>query len=244
MNPTLKCLASRFAMALLCLCVTSQAYAAPLEITETPQSTSGPFRHNVFHTAGSNGGASGSIIVWFDLDTSQTSTFDPDTGDLDLHVNLYNNSSFTTLVGTAVGTSSDFFDVNVFTGTNTNNLVGTIDWDFTLNGSATTFMTNNLVDSTLKFLDHDYVTSSSGDTANSFVPGITQDTMTLWGADGTPDSSNGKFTGSSLGMDLVFKAEDNLEPTGEPIPTPAAAGLGLSLLGLLGITRPRRPRAG
>ncbi len=45
-------------------------------------------------------------------------------------------------------------------------------------------------------------------------------------------------------QDHLIAFEREITTTGEPIPTPAAAGLGLPLLGLLGITRPSRRRTG
>jgi len=39
----------------------SMAQANLLEIVSTPLANSGPFQHNVFHSAESNGGTSGSI---------------------------------------------------------------------------------------------------------------------------------------------------------------------------------------
>ncbi len=60
-----------------------------LPIISLPQATSGPFRHNVFHKADAGGGAGATAILgWFDLDTSQSSFYDPNTGQLALYIKV------------------------------------------------------------------------------------------------------------------------------------------------------------
>ena len=93
-----------FLAAILVLLIGARTtYGSPMTIVETPQETSGPFWHNVFHSA--SGVTSGSIYYWIDLDHG---TYDPDTGDLDLWVNLYRDQGMTRYRGQAHGTSSSW----------------------------------------------------------------------------------------------------------------------------------------
>ena len=221
-----------------CLLLPAAVSAIPLTIDSTPKETGGPFLHNVFHSASSNGGSSGTILAWFDLDGSQVSSYDPVTGALALHVNLYSTSGLSTQIGTATGISSNLAASN-FDGT-TGGTVGTIDWSINLTSSGT-FATylggTGLHNETVTYLDFVYSTSSAGYAANSWANPV----LTLWGANGTPldPSSNKNFSGSNLGTDVVFK-------TGSPIPSlpetqvPEPGSLLLLASGLFGSAAWRR----
>ncbi len=234
--------------------------AEMMTITATPKATSGGFRHNVFHSA-TGYGTSGSIKAYFDLDEDgPASWYDPDTGDLLLHVDLYSNSGLTNHIGTAVGTGEDLVGTEFWGngGNNDGSLIGTIEWVFTFNAGTNalkTYLTNEGVGftdlgsgvsqsdaMTLKFMDKKYATSINGDVANSYIEGD-PNTLTLWGADGTPiGNSSGKFqyNSSTLGMDLVIEAEVQESPV---VPEPSSlALLGIGGLGLCGWRRKRKMR--
>lgn len=232
--------ASRFGFALGVTCMVaslSAPFAHAATIIATPQETSGGFLHNVFHSANSNGGASGTIWAWFDLDTSFAASNDWNaaTGALEIHINVYANSALTSFQGTAVGTSSNLFGAN-FSAPNTQDggLLGNIVWDF--DAAALAFLQTkdaaitDLLDQA--FVDRNYVTSTIGFQANS----LANNSVTLWGADTaslnhTLTSGANFDTGTTiLGTDLVFTV----------VPVPAAVWLFGSGLAMLGFARRTR----
>lgn len=221
----------RFLFALTALSLLSiTASAASLTIVSTPTETTGPFRHNVFHAADSGGGAAGSIFAWLNLDTNQTSTWDPATGDLTLYLDVFSDQAQTNQVGTVIGTSANLLGANMNTsGNQDGGIIGNIAWAF--DGGALTHMQGQngaIANNTSQvFIDNNYATSTSGYQANTFENGF----ATLWGADTAalngaagPSFNTGLTT---FGTDLVF----------EVVPIPAAVWLFGSALGLLGWVR-------
>ena len=202
--------------AALCSVFTGAVMAAPMAINDLPTESTGPFQHNVFHSASSNGGQSGTIYSWFTLGVGGGS-WDPVSGAFSLNVDLWNDAGATVSEGTATATGN--LNSAAFNGYD-GGLIGSITWDFT---HATDSYLNGLGSVTLSFLDYNYATSTQGYTANS----TTANSMTLWGADGSHDV-NGNFSGATMGMDMVATF----------VPVPAAVWLfGSGLLGLVGVAR-------
>ncbi len=205
---------------LLGILFTGSVQAAPIAIADLPQETSGPFRHNVFHTADANSGQNGSVLAWFDLGVGGGS-WDPVTGAFNISIDLFSDSGLTTSIGTASGAGT--LVAAEFNG-NDGGLIGSIDWDFDATAEG-----NGLFDSTTFFIDIFYATSDAGYTANS-TDG-TYDFMTLWGANGGFDLTDGSFTNSTLGVDLVVQF----------VPIPASVWLLTSgLIGLITVSRRRK----
>ncbi len=196
--------------------VPALASAVPLTIIATPTDTVGPLRHNVFHDATGEGGMSGPINAWFDLDTTETSTWDPVTGILDLYVVLYDDSTLTNQIGYAHGQSNTLFGAGF--GDFDDTSLGFITW--TISDIFESFV--GAV--TMEFIDHAYPGDSSGNVPNTWVG----NTVTLWGADGT-HNGDGTFSGATKGVDMVFV-----------VPEPPI--LMLMVLGLLGIAASVRRR--
>ncbi len=198
--------------------VGGKADAASIAIAATPQESSGPFQHNVFHTANSAQGQYGSILAWFSMNGGGGS-WDPVSGAFSLSVDLFSDAGLTAPIGTATGTGN--LAAGAFNG-NDGGLIGTISWSF-----DATALGNGLTDATLSFYDINYVTSSAGYTANSTTGSYSS--LTLWGADGTADPNTGMFdtNTTSMGMDLVVTF----------VPVPAALWLfGSGLAGLAGLS--------
>lgn len=197
------------------------AAGSALTITGLPTDTVGPLRHNVFHDASvpGSGGANGTVLAWFDLDTSMTSSWDPLTGALDLYVSIFSDSALTSLVGYGHATSADMAGANF--NAYDNSLIGSIAWSFDPGAAAWLGMAGVVQE----FYDHNYAADSSGNIANSYLG----NTVTLWGADGTADG-NGFFTDATLGVDMVWT-----------VPEPAV--LVLFGFGLIGVWLGVRVRA-
>lgn len=194
-------------------------FAAPIQIATTPTETGGPFRHNAFHEASSNGGQSGTILGWFDLGAGGGS-WDPDTGAFIINIDIFSDGGLTTAIGTAVGTGN--LTAAAFNGFD-GGLIGTIGWNFDVTAEG-----NGFVDRTTSFLDNNYVTSSAGYTANSTTGSYSS--MTLWGADGNYDVNTSMFdvNTTNMGVDLVVTF----------VPVPAAVWLfGSGLIGLVTLAR-------
>jgi hypothetical protein len=209
-------------------------FAAPIQIATTPSETGGPFRHNVFHTASTSSGASGTILAWFDLGTGG-GTWNPDTGAFTINIDIFNNSALTAAVGTATGIGT--LAAGAFNG-NDGGLIGSINWTFDM---AAINSGLGLANKTTSFVDINYATSSLGYVANSTTTNTAGNysSLTLWGADGTYDPVTGNFitppantgaTPTSMGVDLVVTF----------VPVPAAVWLfGSGLIGLLTVARRR-----
>lgn len=206
------------------------AAAAPLTIVATPTEVSGGFLHNLFHSASKNGGAGGSIYAWLDLDTTQLSTWDPDTGDLTLYLEVFSDSSLTTSQGYVTATSTDLLGANL-SGQDAQDggVLGSINWDF--DAAALAYMQGldaGISDNTSQtYIDHKYSdTTLDGYQPNSFD----SKSVTLWGADTAAligSGPNFDVNATTFGTDLVF----------EVIPVPGAVWLFASALGLLGWIR-------
>lgn len=186
--------------AVACLMATQSAVAVPLQIVGTPQEVSGPFQHNLFHL-NNDGGTSGVITAWVGLDADALSYYDPDTGDIQLSLVLYSDSSLTTETGTVTGSGS--VPAANLTGTDSGATAGSITFDFS-DGTPST---------TIDYSDNTFATSTDGFTANSWDGTY----LTLWGAGllGNAEVFDGIAAFSAaqqfLGSDLVFE-------TGEPVP--------------------------
>ncbi|TFG87163.1 MAG: hypothetical protein E4H19_03150 [Chromatiales bacterium] len=215
--------------------------AAPLAsaatIIATPQETGGGFVHNVFHSANSAGGASGTVWAWMDLDSSfgASNDWNAGTGALELHVNLYSDSALTTLQGTAVGTSANLLGANFSApGSQDGGLIGTITWDFDAAGLAFLQGLDGTITDLLEqsFVDRNYATSTNGFQANS----VAGSSITLWGADSASlnntltSGDNFNTSTTVLGTDLVI----TVGPTVVPVPAPFLLLVsGLAALGAL-----------
>ena len=187
--------------------------------TDDTGGASDPFRHNLFHDASLGSGANGAVLAWFDLDTTMSNTWNPVTGALDLHVNIFGDADQNVLLGTGHATSNGL--VGAGFGQFDDTSLGLIDWDFSP-GAAAVLFANSI---TMDFIDHAYPPDTAGNVPNSYVGNI----VTLWGADGTHNVGTGGFSGSTLGVDMVFV-----------VPEPAI--LLLMSVGLLGIGAAVRKR--
>jgi len=166
-------------------CLTSQVSADPLTIISLPVETRDPLPHTNFHSSDVGDGTGGGIKGWANLSADSPGTYDPITGDLDLHLNLYTTSANALAndpiqsIGNAHGVSSNLVGsgFNQFDG----NVIGTIDWTFDTNVALVFFEHPLMTNVTMTFVDFDYVTTAANFTANSWDG----TTLTLWGADGT-----------------------------------------------------------
>lgn len=162
--------------------------------TDSTGGTTDPFRHNLFHDASSGNGTNGDVLAWFDLDTSFSNTWDPVTGALDLHVLVYTDADQNSFLGTGHATSANLFGAGF--GDFDDISLGLIDWSFDA-GAAAALFTNSIQ---MDFIDHAYLPDTDNNLPNTWV----DNTVTLWGADGTQITNTGGFTGSTLGVDMVF----------------------------------------
>jgi len=221
------------ALALIAIVPGAPAGATPLMITDSPQESSGPFWHNVFHTASSHSAMGGSILGWFGLNPGGvTDTYDPDTGAFQADFLIYSDSGFTNQIASVTGIGSSGLTAALLNGA-AGAVAGTITWTFDFSLAPTSALANQVGtgetgvnDITTTFLSTDIVTSSAGYTANSFLPVGSKSFLTLWGANGF---SNGAYNNAFLGVDLV------VDPS-FPVPAPGTLllfGFGLIGLGLM-----------
>lgn len=223
--------------------------AAAIQIIASPQNTAGGLRHNTFHTADTGGGQGGTVLAWFDLDTTlgAANDYDPITGDLTAGFSIFSDETLTTAIGTAVATGN-VSAAALSDATQNNVVIGSLTWTFDLGLDVTSDLYAYIEASfgaeaddiwtdvtTTDFADVQYATSPQGRTANTFVGGE----LTLWGADGTfigsnllggPGGKGGFGTSSTLGVDLVLA-----------VPEPGTATL--VILGLAGLATRRRRAA-
>jgi len=211
------------------------ATAAILDIVDAPKESSGPFWHNVFHTANSNNAMSGQIKAWFGLDTdSSGNTYDTVTGAFDADFLIFKNKNSSQVVGTASASGSiDSALLNAAPGS----IAGTLTWSFNLTDSnhglykyLDDFGDPNTLSITQTFLSDDFVTASSGRIANSFQTEPSSSYITLWGADGF---SNGAYQTPTLGVDLVVELQGGLNGSGNDDETEVPEPAGLAALGLI-----------
>lgn len=209
----MKCLMTKsnlfvVALAVALVSITTQAEAASHAIIDSPQHI-GQFTHNVFHTS-RDGGPSGSILAWMDLDRTATNTYDPMNGDFMASFNLYTDSGFTSPIGNVIGLGS-------LPGANfqgDGGLAGTITWNFT-------FDVDNILEDylegvtavTMNYFDQVYITSALGTDVNSWDDPY----LSLWGAgrislqdacDGDQCFPDSKY----LGSDVVVETAHTPEP--------------------------------
>jgi len=201
-----------------CFLFLSTAEAVPLYIIDSPQHAGG-FTHNVFHTS-TNGGGSGFILAWFDLDDSKTSTYDPTTGDIKAYFEIYGNAGLTQSWGSvsAIG----LLPASAFHTPDTNSLAGVINYtfDFTnINALSSYLAGDNSVD--ISYLDKVYTTTQGRD-----VNGWEEPYLSLWGS--------GHVDGQQyyLGTDLVIKTGEAVVP--EPM---TLLLMGSGIIGAFGLHR-------
>ena len=80
------------------LCLAGPAAAMRLPVIDTPQDTVGPFVHNIIHDLSAEKAA----LAWLDLDRSQPNTYDPVSGEMSIHLLIFDESSLTRRIGTAL----------------------------------------------------------------------------------------------------------------------------------------------
>ncbi len=198
------------------------AMAAPVQMTSLAFSDGGGFKHNNFHSADINKGTDGTKLGWFTLGAGG-GFYDNVTGDFQMNIDIFTDSSLTTASGTAFASGNlDPLEFNGFDG----GVIGSIFWDFDAAAEA-----NGLVDTTTTFYDVNYGASSALN--NDYFPNSAfNNHMTLWGADGDLDPLTGMYEGNgvapTMGVDFVATF----------VPVPAAVWLfGSGLLALVGFSR-------
>lgn len=229
------------------------ALAAPMTVISTPQESSGPFRYNVFHTAGLDGGAGGNLLGWFDLDTSfgAANFYDPVTGDAQIYFDIFATSALSTQIGDAFLSTTTASGAVLGDAVEQDLVVGTLSWTIDLSssvgGTFYTFLTNNFgaeVDHIWNidtdFADVFYVTSTGGRTANSWDG----QNLTLWAAGGNSLAYSGSsLLGGSGGMGGFGNTADMGIDLVVTVPEPQTltlVGMGLLGLWLAGRRRVRR----
>ena len=203
-------------IAALALSLTAPASAAKIDLIEN--GTDNRFRYSVIHTAGGNGGMSGSVLHQLTIDPGETSSFIGT--DFDLYALLDGGSG---------GTMHLFGTLDFST---TGNIVGTLSAVF---GGGAAF-----ADTVFTFANYDY--GIGGVTVPS--PNSEDGTrLSLWGANGTlgvdpqTNLTDGRFQSgtATLGLDLVVHWQ--------PVPEPGSMGtLAVALVSLFGfsVLRSRR----
>ncbi|MEM7253281.1 MAG: hypothetical protein AAF493_17840 [Pseudomonadota bacterium] len=187
-------------------------------ITSTPSSGGGAgFVHNVFHlSTGPNG--MGESLVSLDLDTNASNTWDTDTGDIQLTLNIFGLDECCdgTPIGSAVGVGNLNFDqFNQESG----NSLGTISWNIDWEGGNAPSEWSGPDSFTQDFLDKKYGNFFPYQ-PNSYDDGF----VTLWGA------------GDGIGLDLVFGLDGATPPIPAPIPLPIVL-FGSAIMALIGVRR-------
>lgn len=204
----------------------------PLPIVELPLNTSEPLPHTLFHSSDWSYGTGGAILGWGALDPATPSTYDPVGGVLDLHLDIFAESSFTNFLGNAHGTSNDLkaSEFNDFDGS----IIGTITWEFDgyLPAAFELLPFDPDTDTvTMSFPDFDYGPSAAGFNFASYEG----QALTLEGADGTY-LGDGKFDTSTTSLGFEFVGIVAPEPS-------SLALLATGLLTLAGAGWRRRGRS-
>ena len=208
---------SGIAFASLLILFLSPAYltATPLNIVDIEQGSGNGFGYSFFHDSSGTHPGSASQKWRIRLDTSQTNTYDPMSGELLVHVLVTPNGS-TEVLGTATGISGtsgiDPLKASELGG-NTKAVAGEIKWTFnTLTAGPNTFaeyLSSQNISAgdmiTQTFLNKDWAGSGTPD-PNEYTNGK----LSLWGADGWagPYKNYGDFGYSgtrALGTDIVIK---------------------------------------
>lgn len=204
--------------------------AAPHDIVESPQHI-GRFTHNVFHSS-TDGGPSGSILAWMNLDTTMVNTYDPATGGLSATFNLFKDSNFAQPIGSVFAAGS-------LPGANfqgDGGLAGNIAWTFN-------FDVDNILEDylegvttiTMNYLDQVYVTSALGTDVNSWDDPY----LSLWGSgrlalnDVCDQQQECLVDPKYLGSDVVIETVHTPEPM-------TAALMATGMVGAFGLRRRRR----
>ncbi len=218
--------------ALALISMPTAAMAVPLDIVATPHN-SGGFTPNVFHTS-INGGGSGSILGWFDLDTTASNTYDPDTGDLFASFNIYSDRTHNNLVGSVLADGN--LPAANFQGNG--GLAGSINWNFTFGiDNVLQDYLNGQSHITLNYFDRVYTQTALGHDVNGWEDGY----LSLWGA-GQLDLDDIQCEDDVpcfvrqqvpyLGSDIIIQTASTPEPM-------SMALMASGLAGMIGIRRKR-----
>lgn len=178
----------------------TKAQAVPLEILGSPQHT-GPFTHNVFHSS-IDGGSSGSILAWFDLDTTADNVYDPFSGDITAKFNIFDNKNFDTLWGTV--TANGNLPVANFGAPPSNDVAGTItfNFDFVFDSALSRYI-GSTIPIEMVYRDRVYTTSQGRD-----VNGWEAPYLSLWGSGQVTHPDFTRY----LGTDIVLETGEHVVP--------------------------------
>jgi hypothetical protein len=194
------------------------AQATLFEIEDILSDTESNFQFSVFHDAESNAGMTGDVIATMDA-VAGTSYFNSGTGAFRLEF---------TLQGGASGSMSGFLDFG-------NDIIGTLLVKFS------GFSFDGQSEFNLTFLNADYGHDLSGGTDEGPGPNSFETTgdgtfLSLWGAEGTPLTTDPNASGfggfdtdtTTIGLDMVVSLRENpnITETSEPA-TLALIGAGL-----------------